>query len=203
MKLIYLSFLQAQPTEADTLIEMLQEESSMSFFEILSQGGILMIPLFALSILAIYVIAERWRTLENSKMDIPTMLNNIESLLKSGSQRRAIQYCEEFDKPLARILKVGISRLGRPIQSIEDAIGNAGKKRNFLARKTDELAGNHCRCSSADWVYRNRNRYDSGIHGYTVTAGKCKSERPGRRYMGGIDYNCHRIDCGYYCIRIL
>ncbi len=135
MKSIYFSFLQAQPTEADTLIEMLQEESSMSFFEILSQGGILMIPLFILSVLAIYVIAERWRTLENSKMDIPTMLNNIESLLKSGSQRRAIQYCEEFDKPLARILKVGISRLGRPIQSIEDAIGNAGKKEIFWLEK--------------------------------------------------------------------
>lgn len=135
MKSIYFSFLQAQPTEADTLIEMLQEESSMSFFEILSQGGLLMIPLFILSVLAIYVIAERWRTLENSKMDIPSMLNNIESLLKSGSQRRAIQYCEEFDKPLARILKVGITRLGRPIRSIEDAIGNAGKKEIFWLEK--------------------------------------------------------------------
>ncbi len=116
-------------------MEMLQEESTMSFLEILSQGGILMIPLFVLSILAIYVIAERWRTLENSKMEIPTMLNNIESLLKSGSQRRAIQYCEEFDKPLARILKAGITRLGRPIKSIEDAISNAGKKEIFWLEK--------------------------------------------------------------------
>lgn len=133
MNITYLTLLQNQTAETDTLMEMLQEESTMSFLEILSQGGILMIPLFVLSILAIYVIAERWRTLENSKMEIPTMLNNIESLLKSGSQRRAIQYCEEFDKPLARILKAGITRLGRPIKSIEDAISNAGKKRNFLA----------------------------------------------------------------------
>lgn len=87
-----------------------------------------MIPLFILSVLAIYVIAERWRTLENSKMDVAAMLNNIESLLKSGSQQRAIQYCEEFDKPLARILKSGIRRLGRPIRDIEAAIKNAGKK---------------------------------------------------------------------------
>lgn len=87
-----------------------------------------MIPLFILSILAIYVISERWRTLENSRMDINSMLNNIESLLKSGSQQRAIQYCEEFDKPLARILKAGIRRLGRPIRDIEEAIHNAGKK---------------------------------------------------------------------------
>ncbi|MCC5942859.1 MAG: MotA/TolQ/ExbB proton channel family protein [Balneolaceae bacterium] len=135
MKIIYLFLLQAQTAEADTLIEMLQEEASMSFFEILSQGGLLMIPLFILSILAIYVIAERWRTIENSKMDINTTLNNIEALLKSGSQQRAIQYCEDFDKPLARILKAGIKRLGRPIRDIEESIKKAGKKEVFMLEK--------------------------------------------------------------------
>jgi len=59
-----------QSTEADSLAQMLEDDTSMSFFEILTQGGLLMIPLFILSVLAIYVIAERWRTLENSKMDI-------------------------------------------------------------------------------------------------------------------------------------
>jgi biopolymer transport protein ExbB len=114
---------------------MLNEDTSMSFFEILTQGGVLMIPLFVLSVLAIYVIAERWRKLENSRMDIAAMLNNIESLLKSGSQQRAIQYCEEFDKPLARILKSGIKRLGRPIRDIEEAIRNAGKKEIYHLEK--------------------------------------------------------------------
>jgi len=127
--------LQANEAEADSLAQMLQDESSMSFFEILSQGGILMFPLFILSILAISVIAERWRTLDNSKMDVNSMLNNIESLLKSGSQQRAIQYCEEFDKPLARILKSGIRRLGRPIRDIEQAIHNAGKKEIYQLEK--------------------------------------------------------------------
>ncbi|MFO7845190.1 MAG: MotA/TolQ/ExbB proton channel family protein [Balneolaceae bacterium] len=124
-----------QDAETDSLAQMLEEDSSMSFFEILTQGGFLMVPLFLLSILAIYVIAERWRTLENSKMDVATMLNNIESLLKSGSQQRAIQYCEEFDKPLARILKAGIRRLGRPIRDIEEAIHNAGKKEIYYLEK--------------------------------------------------------------------
>lgn len=133
--------LQVQPTEADTLAEMLQEDASMSFFEILTQGGVLMIPLFILSVFAIYVIAERWRTLKNSRMDVNTMLNSIESLLKSGSQHRAIQYCEEFDKPLARILKAGIRRLGRPIRDIEEAIRNAGKKEIYqLEKRMDWLA---------------------------------------------------------------
>ncbi len=133
MKIILGMFFQA--TEADTLAQMLDDDTSMSFFEILAQGGVLMIPLFILSVLAIYVIAERWRTLENNKMDIAAMLNNIESLLKSGSQQRAIQYCEEFDKPLARILKAGIRRLSRPIRDIEESIRNAGKKEIFMLEK--------------------------------------------------------------------
>jgi biopolymer transport protein ExbB len=76
MNIIALLLLQAGAAEADTLAELLHEESSMSFYEVLSQGGILMIPLFVLSVLAIYVIAERWRTLDNSKMDINHTLNS-------------------------------------------------------------------------------------------------------------------------------
>jgi len=130
-----LLLLQNQTAEEDSLALMLQQETSMSFFEILSQGGFLMFPLAILSILAIYVIAERWRTLENSKMDINQTLNTIETLLKSGSQQRAIQYCEEYQKPLARILKSGIRKLGRPIRDIEETIKNAGKKEVFMLEK--------------------------------------------------------------------
>lgn len=142
MKIIYLFFLQTTVAENDSLLmDLLQEESSMSFMEILTQGGVLMIPLFVLSILAIYVIAERWRMIENSKMDINSTLNTIETLLKSGSQQRAIQYCEEYNKPLARILKAGIRRLGRPITDIESSIQKAGKKEIFhLERRMNWLA---------------------------------------------------------------
>jgi biopolymer transport protein ExbB len=132
---LHLLFQNADEAATDTLAQMLAEESSMSFFEVLSQGGILMIPLFILSIVAIYVIAERWRTLNNSKMDINSMLNSLEMMLKSGDQQRALQYCDEFDKPLARILKAGIRRLGKSIRDIEDAIENAGKKEIFQLEK--------------------------------------------------------------------
>ncbi len=113
---------------ADTLEALLAEEGSMTFLEILSQGGVLMIPLFILSILAIFVIAERWRFLKNSTMEVESFLDNIEALLKSGDRARALDHCDRYNKPLARILKSGIRRLGRPIRDIEDAIHNAGKK---------------------------------------------------------------------------
>lgn len=126
-----ISLLLLQTAEEDSLAQILDQESTMSFFDIIAQGGLIMIPLFILSVLAIYVIAERWRKLNNSQMDVETMLNNIEAMLKSGSQQKAVDYCDRFDKPLARILKSGIKRLGRPIRDIEESISNAGKKEMY------------------------------------------------------------------------
>ena len=121
----------------DTLTNMMEPES-ISFFDLMIEGGILMIPILSLFFLAVYVIVERWSALGRTKTDTSAFLGSIESMLKSGKQDQAIQYCDTFDKPLARIIKAGIKRLGRPIRDIEDAIDNAGK-RNFLFGKENEL----------------------------------------------------------------
>lgn len=125
---------QSDTVAADTLSLAVQDES-MSILGLLAEGGVLMIPLFLLSILAVYVIAERWRSLNNSRMEIDGFLRTIEGMLKDGDRQRALTYCDGIDKPLARILKAGIRRLGRPIRDIEDAIRNAGKKEIFHLEK--------------------------------------------------------------------
>ena len=127
---------------ADTLGALLDmPEESISAIEIMSQGGLLMIPLFALSLLAVYVIAERWKTLSNAEMELDDLLETIESLLKSGNRTAAIEYCEGTGKPVGRILKAGLQRLGRPIGEIKEAIRNAGKKEiYFLEHRMNWLA---------------------------------------------------------------
>lgn len=125
---------QPDTTLQDTLSLSAQPET-MSMFELLAEGGVLMIPLFLLSLLAIFVIAERWRSLNNSRIDIDNFLRTIEGMLKDGDRQRALTYCDNIDKPLPRILKAGIRRLGRPIRDIEDAIRNAGKKEIYHLEK--------------------------------------------------------------------
>jgi len=132
---------QLQDTMAvDTLMAAMEPES-ISFFDLMVEGGILMIPILVLFFLSIYVIGERWSAIGRSNTDTDTFLVSIENLLKSGKQNEAMQYCDSFDKPLARIIKAGIKRLGRPIRDIEDAIDNAGKKEIFyLEKKMNWLA---------------------------------------------------------------
>lgn len=135
MMALMLAFLQDTASAADTLAALNNQPQTMSIFELLAEGGILMIPLALLSVLAIYVIAERWMFLNRSRMDIDQFLGTIEAMLRAGNQQRAIEYCDQYQKPLARILKSGIRRLGRPIRDIEDAIHNAGKKEIFHLEK--------------------------------------------------------------------
>jgi len=140
---LYLTMLllQGGVADADTTMIIDDASSSVNLFSILVDGGILMIPIGILWILAIYVIAERWRFLNNSQMDNDKFLSSVEDMLREGNTRQAILYCDQMDKPLSRILKQGINRLGRPLVDIEDAIKNAGKKETYrLENKMDWLA---------------------------------------------------------------
>lgn len=121
-------------TAVDSLSLSLQTDQ-VTFFDLMVEGGILMIPIFLLLLISIYVIVERWSALSRSHTDTERFLGSIEGMLKSGRQSDAIAYCDDFDKPLARIIKAGIKRLGRPIRDIEDAIDNAGKKEIFFLEK--------------------------------------------------------------------
>lgn len=137
MQALFFFLIQSQPdttTAADTL-SLAAEQESMSMLELLAEGGVLMIPLFILSLIAIFVIAERWRSLNNSRIEVDGFLRTVEGMLKDGDRERALTYCDGIDKPLARILKAGIQRLGRPIRDIEDAISNAGKKEIYHLEK--------------------------------------------------------------------
>lgn len=137
MQALLFFLIQSQPdtTAAADTLSLAAEQENMSMLELLAEGGVLMIPLFILSLLAIYVIAERWRSLNNSRIEVDGFLRTVEGMLKDGDRQRALTYCDGIDKPLARILKAGIRRLGRPIRDIEDAISNAGKKEIYHLEK--------------------------------------------------------------------
>ena len=110
-------------------------EETIIFFDLMVEGGILMIPILILLLISFYVIIERWSAISRSHTDTNRFLNTIGSMLKTGKQSNALAYCQEFDKPLSRIIMAGIKRLGRPIRDIEDAIDNAEKKEIFFLEK--------------------------------------------------------------------
>lgn len=133
---MHLSLIFLQDSLAMDSLMTMQEETT-SFFDLMVEGGILMIPIFILFTITIYVIVERWKALNRSHTDPEKFLGSVKNMLTSGKggAASAMNYCDEYDKPIARIIKAGIKRLGRPIRDIEDAIDNAGKKEIFFLEK--------------------------------------------------------------------
>lgn len=134
-------FLQQADQATDSLIAVANAEQSMSLLDIFMQGGFLMYPILAFSIVSVYVIVERFQVLKKASTDTDRFLEKVKDLLITNGPKAAQEFCEKEDKPLSRILESAIKRLGRPIQEIEDHIHQAGKKEiYYLETKMDWLA---------------------------------------------------------------
>lgn len=119
----------------------LAEPARQSLFDLYMQGGFVMHPILVMSFVTIYIAYERISVLQSAKINEKQFLESVKGLLESGNVKGASEFCEQTDKPIARILAHGIRRLGRPILDVEDAIKNAGKKEIYrLEQKVDWLA---------------------------------------------------------------
>lgn len=120
MKSLLLQITEAVPAVAAPAQE------SQNLFELALKGGIVMIPLAILSIIAVYLTVERYITIKKaSKLDANFMAN-IKDLVLNGNIKGAKALCERTNSPIARMLEKGISRIGKPLQNIDVSIQNAG-----------------------------------------------------------------------------
>jgi biopolymer transport protein ExbB len=98
-----------------------------TLIDILMKGGIIMIPIGILSIIAVYVFIERYFTIRRHISSDVNFMNNIHEFILNGRTDSALTLCRNTEKPIARMIEKGISRLGKPIKEIEESIEIAGK----------------------------------------------------------------------------
>lgn len=112
----------------EPLVEGIAEES-VAEFDLLSltmKGGIIMIPLLLLSIVAIYVFFERWVAIRKAAKEDSTFMSRIKDYIHDGDIVSARNLCKKTNTPYARLIEKGISRLGRPMNDVLVAIENTG-----------------------------------------------------------------------------
>jgi biopolymer transport protein ExbB len=98
-----------------------------NLIDILMKGGVIMIPIGILSIVAVYVFIERYLTIRRHISSDVNFMNNIHEFVLNGRTDSALTLCRNTEKPIARMIEKGISRLGKPIKEIEESIEIAGK----------------------------------------------------------------------------
>tara|TARA_B100000686_G_C16806178_1_gene990722 strand:- start:15263 stop:15934 length:672 start_codon:yes stop_codon:yes gene_type:complete len=109
----------------------LQIEKSISILELIQNGGvggmIIIGILFILLIVVIYIYFERLFAIRSvSKID-KNFMPQIRANILEGKIDVAKSICQSKDKPVARLLEKGISRIGRPLEDINSALENAGR----------------------------------------------------------------------------
>ena len=95
---------------------------NISYLEFLLKGGVMILPLIVLLFYCVYVIIERYLSIQKaSKQDI-NLVNDIKMQLKAGKLDNAIMLCSRENTASGNILRSGVSLIGRPISEIESAM---------------------------------------------------------------------------------
>src|SRR6266545_5199089 len=82
-------------------------DGKLSIFELLSTGGIIMIPLAALFLITIFVFFERYIAIQKaSKLD-SNFMNIIRDHILSGNLAAAKSFAKNTNNPVARIIDKG------------------------------------------------------------------------------------------------
>lgn len=120
--------LQAQTVDTVSNAAESTGELSMSLFELAVQGGVIMIILAVLSVIAIYIFFDRYMMVRKASKVNPGFMENIKSFIHEGKVESALDACRMQTGPLARMIEKGVMRIGRPLSDINTTIENVGKQ---------------------------------------------------------------------------
>ncbi|XOV68607.1 MAG: MotA/TolQ/ExbB proton channel family protein [Fluviicola sp.] len=76
---------------------------------------------------AIFIFVERFLALRKASKEEAGFLAKIKEYIMDGKLDSAKDYCARSNNPSARMIEKGISRLGKPMESISASIENTGK----------------------------------------------------------------------------
>ena len=117
----------------------LQTEKTLSLIELVKDGGLggqLIIGLlFILLIIVIYIYFERLFTIKAASKISPNFMAQIKTYVLNHKIEGAQTLCLSENKPVARLIAKGISRIGRPLDDISTTIENAGRLEIYKLEK--------------------------------------------------------------------
>jgi biopolymer transport protein ExbB len=97
-------------------------EAITSWFELLIKGGVIMIPIVLLSIFSVYLFIERFTYIRQTTQIDNTLIDNILLEVQNSNIPNAIQYAQNDDTSTGKIFLSGLSKMGKPVQEIENYI---------------------------------------------------------------------------------
>ena len=114
------------PTGAAMEVQSVAQEKTLNLIDMAVEGGWLMLVLLFLSVMAIYIFGNKWWLIHKAGQIDKNFMNDIHDYIHDGKIKSAIDLCQKYDSPVARLVEKGIERIGRPLQDIQTAVENMG-----------------------------------------------------------------------------
>lgn len=100
----------------------------MNFLELFSKGGVLMYPILLCSIIALYIVIERFLVLRKAQIDAGQFMMRLRSVLQKGDIMAGINFCSKTNAPIANLMRRGLTRYPEGHERVREAIETAGKE---------------------------------------------------------------------------
>lgn len=118
--------LQASATTAASASEKKDESILDIIMNSSFSGQVVLTILLILSVVAVYIIVERYLTISKAGQVDHNFMNSIRMSVESGNLQAAKALCQSVDAPMARMVEKGLDRIGKPLDDINKAIENVG-----------------------------------------------------------------------------
>jgi len=99
-----------------------------SLYDMVLNGGPLMVPIALCSIVALAYTVERWTRLRSGALGGQRLVGTLVENVRMNGPQRGLELCEQSRTSLARILAVGLRLRGQPFLEIEKAVEDAGSR---------------------------------------------------------------------------
>ena len=133
---IILQIVQNETTISDSLVNSVNSTSrAIDALSLVLKGGIVMIPIGILSIIAVYLTIERYFTIKKAGVLDSAFMGNIKGMVLNGDIKSAQTLCHSNGTPIGLMIEKGLSRIGKPLKDISVAVENVGKLEVYKLEK--------------------------------------------------------------------
>lgn len=106
-------------------------EKTLSIIDLVTSGGLggnlVMGALCILSFFAIYILIERYSSINKASKEDISFLKSIQNFVEAKDIEAAKTLCKNTNSPISRMIEKGVNRIDKPMTDISSAIENQGK----------------------------------------------------------------------------
>lgn len=108
-----------------------QEEKKLNLWELANNGGPLMYPIFACSVLVVLFAFERWLGLRRRKLMPPALMQELGELSKRQGgvdPRAAYKACMKYPSTASTVIRAVLLKIGRPHAELEQTLREVNER---------------------------------------------------------------------------